>query len=164
MRKLPNFSDELESLEIPGGDDVDEEVVSRYLLPLVRVWILGDMLFMPQLQNAAMDQIMSIILGFKLPLDVAIAGYGGAPKGSQLSELLLWVVRYAYFGALEGGLGCPTEWSNDSEFEELAKIPGFLADCLTPLAKRYAPIMETVCDEMYKGESDDTKERFMVPE
>lgn len=111
--ELPDFYSECE-------ETGDKEYTRRCILGLAQVWMLGDQILMPKLQNAAAGEIIAILAiahtGAPLIRDVCSI----APRSSKLRQIFLVEANYDYYN------GRVTE----PDLEELKDVPDCLIDLL----------------------------------
>ena len=116
-KDLPKFARDLDAHQQEDQPVDPEETLRRYI-PLIHLWILGDKLIIPDLQNDAMEEMLKVTERVGVPYKVFQEGLLAAPSNSKLQELLIAEARLEYFHG--DGLG--------GKLDELAKMPGFMAD------------------------------------
>lgn len=121
---LPSFADELEGAKETKGGLARETRVDVFML-LVKVWVLADELIMPNLQNAAMHQLLEVIKANATPIEVIREGYVISPSSSKMRDLLVVEARWEYFTG---------QTISDADLHDLASIPGFVVDFVSVMA------------------------------
>ena len=148
-RSLPDFVFKLEKV-LDAAPTRTRDLSTPYLMPLVRLWILADMLLVPKLQNEAMTQIFTIICMARVSHDVLLEGFCHAARGSALSRLLMKEARAECFPRSVHCLEFTSE-----QLEELAQIPGFTTDLVSTVGNP---------QESFMGAIDDKEDEYMVDE
>lgn len=117
-RSLPPIGKEFSEIADQCGSIGEEHVAGR-LLPLFRLWLLGDQLIIPALQNKAMATLLSLLRWANVSCADIEECYRMASSSPQLKSVVIVEARYEYFerGALEG-----------ADLDVLGRIPGFMAD------------------------------------
>lgn len=117
-KSLPSFGDDIEAMYAQGMHATYADVEAR-LMPLVKLWVLGDQLIMPGLQNDVMKGLLEVLHHGSMSCDMFEKCYITASSSPHLRDLIIVEARYEYFS--HGTIG-------DSDLDVLGKIPGFMAD------------------------------------
>lgn len=95
------------------------EVIGVYLVQMVRLWALGEMLMMPKMQNAAMQQLLEAMNdGGDLFSEYRLATAEALEVASLESPIVAIFFQELLFDFTKG-------WLHDEQLENFTRFPGF---------------------------------------
>ena len=120
---MPLFAREI-AKEIANGSDVTQDAFKERLVEchkmLAEVWMLGEQVMMPAMQNEAMDEILALMKQTLTP--AAAIGHGfGLGSGLKLGEAYAVQARHQYL---------EKQTMDHSDMAQLAKVDGLLGAVL----------------------------------
>ena len=145
------------------GTETDKNAITDTQDTLVRLWCFADRFLIPQLQNAAMRPLLTLVRISYVRTAVASLAFRSTPHNSPLRTVIARRLLYDLHPA-NALNNYGEQIYEEADMDQLGSTPGFMAKCLTSISETKCKTLpcscESDCYRLHEREDD----KFMVAE